>query len=68
MTDVFLATAICLFIRTSKFVQVLNFLVFFKPNVFSNGLFYNQVFDIRIIGMECFILHFEIQKDAIEIS
>ena len=57
----FLATAICLFIRTSNFLHI-QFLIFwsFLSYMFLYGLFYNEVFDIRIIGMECFILHFEI--------
>ena len=32
------------------------------------GLFYNRVFDIRIIRMEYFILHFEIEKDVVQNS
>ena len=36
--------------------------------MFLLGLFYNQVFDIRIIRIECFILHFEIEKDVLQNS
>ena len=33
----------------------------FLSQMFVYGLFYNRVFDIQIIGMECFTLQFEIE-------